>query len=340
MGFFSSKSKDSGIVLTSRIRLARNIDGMPFPQLLSDVEAKKVIDSVYSSLKNSSLPEAKNLKLVNLSDIGKLQIFAMVERHVISKDLINNYQKAAVILDEEEKTSIMVNEEDHIRLQVMYPGLMLKEAYEYANKIDDAIEENITYAFDARYGYLTSCPTNVGTGIRASVMLHLPALTYTKNINNILNTVTQVGMTIRGLYGEGSNAMGNIYQVSNQVTLGLSEEEIINSLIAVTKKIIDQEERAREIIAEKRNIAFEDDVYRSLGILKYAKIMDTNECLNLISKVRLGVEMGIIKEVDIKKLNELITLVQPATLQLIDGRELEGRDRDVVRARIVRETLK
>lgn len=340
MAWFSSKYKDSGIVLTSRIRLARNIDGMPFPQILSEDGAKKVIENVYSSLKSSSLLDAKNFKLVNLSDIGNLQMFAMVERHVISKDLINNYKKAAVILDDEEKVSIMLNEEDHIRLQVMYPGFMLKEAYEYANKIDDAIEENITYAFDSKFGYLTSCPTNVGTGIRASVMLHLPALTYTKNINNILNTVTQVGMTIRGLYGEGSNAMGNIYQISNQVTLGLSEEEIINSLIAVTKKIIDQEERAREIIAEKRNIAFEDDVYRSLGLLKYARMLDTSECLNLISKVRLGVEMGIIKEVDIKKLNDLITIIQPATLQLIDGRELESKDRDVVRARMVRENLR
>ncbi|MCX7883712.1 MAG: protein arginine kinase [Caloramator sp.] len=339
MSFFS-KSNDSGIVLTSRIRFARNIDGMPFPQVLSDSASKKVIDDVYSALLNSSFSEAKNLKLINLKDMDRLNMMAMVERHVISRDIIENFQRAAIILDNDEKISIMLNEEDHIRLQVMYKGLMLKEAFEDANKIDDAIEENITYAFDAKFGYLTSCPTNVGTGMRASVMLHLPALTFTKNINNILNTVSQVGMTIRGLYGEGSNALGNIYQVSNQVALGFSEEEIINSLIAVINKIVDQEEKAREIMAQKRSIALEDDVYRSLGLLKFARSLDTNECLPLISQVRLGDEMGIIKEVDIKKLNELITLIQPATLQLLDKRELEPKDRDVVRARMVREYLK
>jgi protein arginine kinase len=180
----------------------------------------------------------------------------------------------------------------------------------------------------------------VGTGIRVSVMLHLPALTITKNINNVVNTVTQVGMTIRGIYGEGSNVMGNMYQVSNQVTLGLSEEEIINNLTAVTKKIIDQEEKARALLYEKQQDELEDDIYRSLGILKYARAISTAEGFNLLSRVRMGIEMGIIKDIEINEINNLLVNIQPATLQLNTGKEVDLAQRDKARAKILREALK
>nr|WP_242847773.1 protein arginine kinase [Fervidicella metallireducens] len=272
--------------------------------------------------------------------MDSLNRVSMVEKHLISMNLLKNYDNAAVILNKEENVSIMINEEDHIRLQVIYPGLKLKEAYEYASRLDDLIEERVNFAFDSKLGYLTSCPTNLGTGIRASVMMHLPGLTLTKSINDLISTVNQVGMTIRGIYGEGSNIMGNIYQISNQVSLGLSEEEIINNLVAVIKKIIDQEKRAREVILQTQPKELEDDMYRSLGILKYARLISASECLNLLSRVRMGVEMGIIKDVDIKKLNELLVNVQPASLQLIEGREIEARERDFIRAKILRESLK
>ncbi|SEF86687.1 protein arginine kinase [Caloramator fervidus] len=336
--FFKNNNND--IVLTSRVRLARNIDGIPFPQKLSEKEANKVIDQVADSILNSNSAIAHEFRLIRLKELRPLERISMVEKHLISRDLINEYQKGAVILNRDENVSIMINEEDHIRLQVIYPGFKIKDAYDFASKLDDLIEEKIQYAYDSKFGYLTSCPTNVGTGIRASVMLHLPALTMTGNINNIFNTVVQVGMTIRGIYGEGSNAMGNIYQISNQVTLGLTEEEIINNLIAVTKKIIDQELKTREMLFEKKSVEIEDDIYRSLGILKYSRILSTQECLELLSKVRLGIEMGIIKDIDVKKLNDLLTNVQPATLQLIEGRELDVKERDIIRAKIVRETLR
>lgn len=294
------KNHGSDIVLTSRIRLARNIDGVPFPQKLNQDEANKVIKDVADSVLNSNSAIAHEFRLIKLRELKPLERLSMVEKHLISMDIVNEYQRGAVLLNREENVSIMINEEDHIRLQVIYPGFKVKDAYDYANKLDDLIEEKVQYAYDAKLGYLTSCPTNVGTGIRASVMLHLPALTLTKNINNVFNTVVQVGMTMRGIYGEGSNAMGNIYQISNQVTLGLTEDEIINNLIAVTKKIIDQEIKTREMLFEKQAAEIEDDIYRSLGLLKYSRMLSTQECLNLMSKVRLGIEMGIIKDIDVK----------------------------------------
>ncbi|TDT51249.1 protein arginine kinase [Fonticella tunisiensis] len=327
------------IVLTSRIRIARNLENMPFPHKMTNEQTRKLINEVASSIIDSNSAIAHTFDLIKLKDINQLERLSLVEKHLISMDLFKNYDKTAVLLNSDRTVSIMINEEDHIRLQVIYPGLKIKEAYEYASRLDDLIEEKITYAFDSKLGYLTSCPTNIGTGLRASVMLHLPALTITKNINNILNTVTQVGITIRGIYGEGSNAMGNIYQISNQVTLGLSEEDIINNLLAVVNKIILQEKRTRGIMLEKQGMELEDDIYRSLGVLKYARVLSASECLNLLSKVRMGIEMGIIKDIDINKINELIVKVQPATLQIIEGRELDSRTRDITRAKIVRKSI-
>ncbi len=340
MGLFNAKSKDDGIVLTSRVRLARNIDKMPFPHILNKEQSDEVINEVSAAVLESNSAVAKNFKLMRLRDVKPIERQSMVEKHLISMDLANNYQRAGLLIDKDEDASIMINEEDHIRLQVLYPGFRIREAYDYASKLDDLIEEKITYAYNSELGYLTSCPTNVGTGIRASVMLHLPALSATRNINNILNTVTQLGMTIRGLYGEGSNVMGNIYQISNQVTLGLSEEEIINNLIAVTQKIVDQEMKARSIMLEKQRGEFEDSIYRALGILKYARVMASSECLNLLSRVRMGIEMGILKDVDMDIVNKLIVDSQPATLQLKEGKELGTDERDLIRARVVRESLK
>ena len=337
--WYPSYCKDADIVLTSRVRFARNIDGMPFPHMLPKESASKVVDTVYSIIKDNKDKNLQSLKLIKLSDITPLERVSMVERHLISNDLVNNYENSAVIINGEENISIMLNEEDHIRQQVIYPGFKLKEAYELANIIDDSIEDKITYAFDSNLGYLTSCPTNVGTGLRVSVMLHLPALTYMRNMNSILNTVTQVGMTIRGMYGEGSNITGGIYQISNQITLGLSEEEIINNLIAVTSKIVDQEKKMRNIMLKKQRNEIDDDISRSLGLLKYAKILPCDECLNLISKVRMGIEMGLVKDIDAEKLNELIVNVQPATIQVIRNRELDTKDMDIERAKIVCETL-
>jgi len=334
-----SNMNGSDIIITSRIRLARNIKDIPFPHKLDENKSNEIIDKVYGTLSGDNLEGLGSFNLIRLNKLNSTEKFSMVERHLISKELISNASKSAAILNENENVSIMVNEEDHIRLQVMMPGLQLKEALNYANELDDIIEGKIDYAFDNKLGYLTSCPTNVGTGLRASVMLHLPALSISKSVGGILNTLNQVGMTIRGIYGEGSNSECSIYQVSNQVTLGLSEGEIINSLIAVVSKIVDQEKAARHVLNEKQGKELEDDLYRSIGILKYARMLSSHEALNLLSNVRMGIDMGIIKDVKPEVVNELIVKVQPATLQLQSDKELSGAQRDELRAAIVREAL-
>ena len=331
--------KNFDIVLTSRIRLARNSEGVPFPHILSKEKSDEIIEEIYSSVINNDINKNNNFILTKLDELKPIERLAMVEKHLISKEHANNYRNAAVLLNNNKDISIMINEEDHIRLQVMENSFDLRGIYQRASEIDDAIEEKITYAFVSKLGYLTSCPTNLGTGIRASVMIHLPALTMIKNINNVINTVNQVGMTIRGFYGEGSNSMGNIYQISNQITLGLKEDEIINNILGVTKKIIDNEISARNMIMKKQALELEDDIYRSLGMLKYTRLITTPECLNLLSKVRMGIEMGIIKEIDIKKVDELFVKVQPGTIQLQSNEEIDDRGRDVIRARLVRETI-
>jgi protein arginine kinase len=233
----------------------------------------------------------------------------------------------------------MLNEEDHIRLQCITSGFNLDETYDLANKLDNLLEEKLDYAFDEKLGYLTACPTNIGTGLRASVMLHLPALSMNNEMVRILNVVGQVGMTIRGLFGEGSKAEGDLYQISNQVTLGLSEEEIINNLKAVVAQIIDREQWSRQQLMKGYKYELQDKVYRSLGVLRSAVLLNSKECLNLISNVRMGVEMGIIKDVDVQVLNSLLVETQPATLQLISNVKLSEKDRDFNRAKLIRKKL-
>ncbi|MFU0824334.1 MAG: Protein-arginine kinase [Clostridium sp.] len=234
----------------------------------------------------------------------------------------------------------MINEEDHLRLQAITGGLNLKEAFNYINKLDDLLEERLDYAFDEKLGYLTSCPTNLGTGLRASVMLHLPALTANNEIVGLLNALTQVGMTIRGLYGEGSRGEGNLYQISNQTTLGLSEEEILTNLAGVINQVINRENMAREMILSKNRYEIEDKIFRSIGILKSAVMLSSKECLNLLSNVRLGVEVGIIKDVDKNTLNKLLVDIQPASLQKATREKLFDKQRDLNRAALVKDRLK
>lgn len=338
--WINSKGPDSDIVLSSRIRLARNIKGYPFPHIMSGEDAKKVINELAGSILEKNAVLAKDFKLLELARVAPLDRLTMVEAHLISPALLDNYEKAAVLINKDSTVSIMINEEDHLRLQVIYPGLQLKDAFEYASRIDDVIEESVDYAYDQKMGYLTVCPTNIGTGIRASVMVHLPALSMAGSISGVLNAVTQVGLTIRGMYGEGSNVQGNIYQISNQVTIGLSEEEIISNLNAVTKQIIDMEKSAREGLLKANRIQLEDNAWRSLGILKNARVLTSSECLNLISNVRLGIELGIINGMDSIVLNELMINTQPATLTKREKEELSPELRDVCRAKYVREKLK
>jgi len=263
----------------------------------------------------------------------------LVEKHLISPDLSEKNINNAVALSSEEIISLMINEEDHLRLQVLLPGLQLQEAWEMADKIDDYLEQEINIAFDEKYGYLTSCPTNVGTGLRSSIMVHLPALTMVNRVKKFISAISQLGLAVRGLYGEGTETVGNLYQISNQVTLGRSEDEIIENLIEVTHQIITQERNAREILLKEKEIFLKDQIYRAYGTLKYAYKISVEEAMKLISNVRLGIDLGIIEDIESTILNQLMVIIRPATLQVLKGEEMTIEDRHIYRAQLIRERL-
>lgn len=336
--WLKSDGETDNLVISSRIRLARNIENKPFPDRISEEDARKLVSSVENSFFSSAYINDE-YKSVHLWDNDKASNIPYFEKHLISSKLIQNANKAAFIVNKDETVSIMINEEDHLRLQCISGGYNLEEVLDYCEKLDDLIEENINYAFDERLGYLTACPTNLGTGLRASVMIHLPAMTMDKEISRILSAVTQVGMTIRGLYGEGSGAYSNIYQISNQITLGISETDIVSNLKAVVNQLINQENLSREQLIKNYNYELEDKIYRSLGILKSAVIMDEKECLKLLSSVRLGVEMGIIKDIDKKILNGLLVETQPATLKKQFEDKFTEKELNVKRAEYIRRIL-
>lgn len=337
--WMKGEGPDSDIVISSRIRLARNVKAFPFPMLATGQQSREVHEQITSVLRSDDVSAIAPLSFVPLSDMSELERRVLVEKHLISPALANESRNGAVILSENEALSIMVNEEDHLRIQCLYPGFQLKEAWDSANQVDDIFESKLDYAFDEKRGYLTSCPTNVGTGIRASVMVHLPALVMTQQMNRILSAIHQVGLAVRGLYGEGSEAIGNIFQISNQVTLGQSEQEIIENLYSVVRQIIEHERQAREKLLQEMKIQVTDRVNRSLGILSYASVMDSKESAQRLSDVRLGIDLGVIEDVSANILNELMIMTQPGFLQQYAGRTLTPQERDIRRAEMIRQRL-
>ncbi|MEH7299461.1 protein arginine kinase [Neobacillus drentensis] len=338
--WMSEEGPDSDIVLSSRIRLARNFDAYKFPTLFSHEEAKKIIENLEGIFQKTDLQKFGQMELLKVDSMQPLQKRVLVEKHLISPNLAEDSPYGAVLLTENEEVSIMINEEDHIRIQCLFPGLQLSEALDAANEIDDWLESNIQYAFDEQYGYLTSCPTNVGTGLRASVMMHLPGLILTQQINRIIPAINQLGLVVRGIYGEGSEALGNIFQISNQITLGKSEVDICRDLKGVVSQLISQERSAREALRKTSNIQLEDRVFRSLGVLTNSRIIETKEAARCLSDVRLGIDMGLIDNMPKTILNELMILTQPGFLQQYAGGPLRPHERDIRRAALIRERLK
>lgn len=338
--WMSAEGPDSDIVMSSRIRLARNFDEFTFPTLFNNDEANKVITSIEELTGQNPLTELGESEFLKMDEIQPLQKRVLVEKHLISPHLAEESSHGACLLSENEEISIMINEEDHIRIQCLFPGLQLTEALSIANQVDDWIEGNVNYAFDEKYGYLTSCPTNVGTGLRASVMMHLPGLIITQQMNRIVPAINQLGLVVRGIYGEGSEALGNIFQISNQITLGKSEEDIVEDLKSVVKQLISQERSAREALAKTLNIELEDRVFRSLGVLENSRILETKEAAQCLSDVRLGIDMGMLKNIPKTILNELMILTQPGFLQQYAGGPLRANERDVRRAALIRERIK
>lgn len=328
---------DSDIVISSRIRVARNLKDYPYPMLATNQQSREVLDQVAHVLTNEDLKTISHFTLVSLGDMSELEKKVLVEKHLISPALANESRNGAVIINDNGSISIMVNEEDHLRIQCLYPGFQIREAWDLADQLDDIFEAYLNYGFDEKRGYLTSCPTNVGTGIRASVMMHLPALVLTQQINRILSAVTQIGLTVRGLYGEGSEALGNLFQISNQITLGQSETDIIENLYSVARQIIEHERAARAKLMQDSKLKIADRINRSLGILTHAVVMDSKEAAQRLSDVRLGVDLDLVKKIPSKVLNELLVTTQPGFLQQDAGKLLNAEERDIRRAKIIRE---
>ncbi len=334
--WMSADGPESDIVITSRIRLARNLADIPFPHLLNTEESAHNIFSQIVEV----VGKFTEFGVAPYKELTALDRNILLEKHLISPEHANDVlPERGIITNEAGSTVTMINEEDHLRIQTILPGLQLNQAYRYADDFDDMLEQELEFAFDDQRGYLTACPTNVGTGMRASVMLHLPALAMTKRQGQVFHSIAQLGLTVRGLYGEGTQALGNFYQISNQITLGQNEEDILNNLWTVTLHVLEQERATRAYLMREMKNVVEDRVWRSYGLVTHARIMTSNEALALLSDVRMGMDMGILPAVPRRVLNELIVAIRPAHLQLMAGRDMDTEERDFFRAQAIKKRL-
>ena len=326
------------IVISSRVRLARNLRHRPFPGWAKKAERGSILELIRSHVE--ALPEMQESFSESLQDLSTLDRQVLVERHLISREHAAKGAGSAVVVNRRQTLSIMINEEDHLRMQSIRSGLQLKQAFKLVDKIDSALESKLDFAFDPRLGYLTACPTNVGTGMRASAMLHLPGLVLSELINQVIQAVSKIGLAVRGLYGEGTEAMGNLFQISNQTTLGEKEEEIINRLSKVIETIIEKEHDARQILLQKKPNTLCDQIGRAYGVLTYAHAMPSKEALNLLSIIKLGMDLGAFPEDQRLQVDELFIETQPAHLQKSSQQKLNAEERDHLRAQIIRDRLK
>jgi protein arginine kinase len=326
------------IVMSSRVRLARNIKGAAFPGWAKKPERVRVLELIRPAIE--SLPEMKDAFGETMDSLSTLDKQILVERHLISREHAAKSAGSGLVLNRDETLCFMINEEDHLRMQALRPGLQLRQAWTAIDQADSALEKKLEYAFNPELGYLTACPTNIGTGIRVSAMLHLPGLVLAEQINPIIQSVNKLGLAVRGLYGEGTEALGNVFQVSNQMTLGESEGAIVERLEKVLAQIIEHEENARASLLEKKPKMVYNHIGRAYGILANAHSISSKETMNLLSLMRLGVDVGLFPGVDRALVDELFILTQPAHLQKQHSEKLSAEERDLLRADMVRERLK
>ena len=331
--WYRIRGEENDVVQSTRIRLARNLEGYPFPVKLGFSEMEKVCEEV----KNVVLADNQySLSYIDMSSLNETQTVSLAERFLISPEFASDTRGRGLLLSEDEKVSVMLCEEDHVRIQVISPGLDLENTFAVANDIDNVIDCGAGYAFDERIGFLTQCPTNLGTGMRASLVMHLPALSITGSMQRLSTTVSKLGLTLRNFYTDGISPVGNVYQLSNQVTLGISEDAALKNLRSIAAQIISQERQAREsVITDDRYI---DKIYRAYGLLSSAYMMSCREFMELASFVRLGAACGVIKA-DILKLDELMIDVQPATMNVSGPENLTAQQRDKLRAKIIKEKI-
>lgn len=327
----SKQCEENEIVVSTRIRVARNIEGLHFEIKLKQAEVEKLVQIVGSAIEMNL--KGKYLLLKNIKGLERESLF---ESHLISPAIIKKEQPTAVFISEKGNITIMVNEEDHLRIQGLSCGLNLTNLASEVYEVEELLGMELGYAFNDNYGFITSCPTNLGTGLRASVLFHLPGLVYTNEIEKILKSTLNLGMMVRGIYGEGSEIKGNLFQISNQHTLGFNEDELIEKINKFARMLIDVEKKARDVIMSRAKNELEDKVYRSIAILRSARLINSDEVLNLLSAVRLGIGLGFIKDIDIETVNEIMLITRPGNIQLFYGEILEEQERDVKRAEFIR----
>ena len=332
--WYTTHAPEDDIAVSTRIRLARNLSGLPFPAGMTPEQRRELNLKVKNAVLQSNTPFAKSLKYIDMADVPQTEIAAMVERHIISPEFAEENAERAIIISADESISIMIGEEDHVRIQVILGGLQLEKAYDTAEQLDSLLYNELHFAFDRSLGFLTECPTNLGTGLRASVMLHLPVTESNGEISSIAETVGKIGFTVRGMYGEGSKASASMYQVSNQITLGISEKNAIDNLKIITQQLIDKERKARNSL---NKIKLEDMCFRALGTLQNCRILSSREMMDLLSRIKLGISMGIIKT-DVLPI-KLFIEGQPNMLMKKYG-QLEPEERDIYRAAFIRDALK
>lgn len=328
---------NSDIVISSRVRLARNLEKFPFAHWASKKQEKEILKSAEDSILGTK--HMRSAMLIHINEIADVDKQFLLERNLISREHILRPEFKAVAVSDREIVSIMINEEDHLRVQVMQSGFNLQEAWRIADRLDTEMNDSLRFAFHEKWGFLTACPTNTGTGLRSSVMLHLPALVMTKQINRVIQAIMKLGMTARGLYGEGTEADGNFFQISNQITMGQSEAETIDHIERIIRQIIGHEENARKSLVKQNREMLLDKVHRASGTLRTAHLITSKETIQLLSMVRLGVDIGMLEEIDRRTINELFILIQPGHLQKIEGKVLTQTQRDVKRASLIRRRL-
>lgn len=335
--WYQLNGRDADVVLSTRVRLARNLNGYPFPCVMDEEARSKVNQLVRDAVENGGSAIGSRFSFVDLSGLKQAELVSLVERHLISPEFAKTPKGRNLMLLDDESVSLMICEEDHLRLQVLEPGLALNEAYDMADKLDTLLSERLNFAASEKYGYLTACPTNLGTGMRASVMVHLPAMERTGALRSLSASIAKLGLTIRGMYGEGSGSRGAIYQISNQETLGVTELGTIEKLNGIIAQVIKLERDAREKLLAQP--AEQDRVWRSLGLLRTARMISSDEFVELYSQLRLGVSSGQIQGVSLDALSELFANAQPATMMLASGKQMTPVERDSYRAQMVRDML-
>lgn len=337
-GWLSGDGDESSVVLSTRIRLARNVSGMNFPTSADKETRGKIVEYFQSAVEKSEfLGQGRFYKT---EDLDEASCNFLVERHLISPTMLERLDDAGVFIGPNEQVSIMINEEDHFRIQAITTGLEMDRAMELASQYDNEVGRLMEYDYDSDFGFLTACPTNVGTGLRASVLIHLPGLVLTRDIDMVIQKISKIGLAVRGFYGEGTDVLGNLFQISNQTTLGKSEEDILEDIERVARVITGDEAAARNRLRKEASEQISDKIWRAYGILKHARVLSSEEVMNLLSAVRLGLAMGIIEDISIKIINEILLLSQPAHLMKYCGRDMTTDERDIVRADMVREKLK